>query len=281
MEKVIKNILVPMDFSNSSEKAMQLAIAMCKRHDASLHLLKVNKENNFPYPSGKNALLIGIRLESRVAELQAMESLANQLAESHHIKCYYHVEVGSFFKTIAEVAENFYCDLIVVEKEINSKRFSLSFDRDVCMLIKTSSCPVMTVPGTCLNYKFKSILFPIWVKRSILSKLKFTLPIIEKNSSKVILFGSVKSTDDIWEFSMLNNLMSSVRQRISLTTGDIENEVEKKRGTAKRILKKAVERNSDLIVISASANTGLLFLGNSGYTRFIINNSMVPVLSVK
>ena len=72
MEKLIKNILVPVNFTNSAENAIHIAIAMCKRHDASLHLLKVNKESDFPYPSGKNALLIGIRLESRVPELKYM-----------------------------------------------------------------------------------------------------------------------------------------------------------------------------------------------------------------
>ena len=280
MEKLIKYILVPVNFTNSSENAIHIAIAMCKRHDASLHLLKVNKESDFPYPSGKNALLIGIRLESRVAELKSMESHARQIAESNHIKCYFHVEDGAFSKTVAEIAANFYCNLIVVQKKSGSGRLSLSLNRDVHTLIKYSSCPVMAVPGNCHHDRFQSILFPVWVKRTILTKLQAALPIIKKNESKVVLFGSVKSPNDPGELNMVYKLMNSVRALILLATQNIENEVEDSPGTAKSILRKAVERKSDLIVISANPNSGFRFF-KQGYTRFIINHSPVPVLSVK
>lgn len=281
MDKLIKNILVPVNFSNSAETAIRIAIAMCKRHDASLHLLKVNKESDFPYPSGKNALLIGIRLETRVAELKSMESNARQIAESNHIKCYFHVEDGPFSKTVAEIADNFYCNLIVVQKKSGSEQLRLSFKRDVHTLIKSSSCPVMAVPGNCNHDRFQSILFPVWVKRPVLTNLQAAQPIIERNASKVVLFGSIKSPNDPGELNMVYKLMNSVRALILLATQNIENEVEDRPGTAKSILRKAVERKSDLIVISANTNTGFRYFFKQGYSRFIINHSPVPVLSVK
>ena len=281
MEKAIKNILVPLNFSSSSKHAMQLAIAMCKRHDAALHILQVNKENDFPYPTGKNALLIGIRLESRVAELRSIESHARQIEETHQIRCYYHIEEGPFSKSVAEIADNFYCDLIIVQRRSASSWFNLSFTRDVCTLINNSTCPVMSVPDKCHQSQFKSILFPVWVKRPIITKLHAALPIIEKNHSNVILFGSVKSTNDQWELDMVNKLMCSVRELISLSTKKIKYEIEDAPRTAESVIRKATSSNSDLIVIAAHTPTGFKSIFRQSYTQFIINHSTVPVLSVK
>jgi nucleotide-binding universal stress UspA family protein len=281
MEKAIKNILVPLNFSNSSNQAIQLAIAMCKRHDAALHILQVNKENDLPYPTGKKALLIGFRLESRVAELRSLESYAGEIEQTHQIKCFFHIEDGPFSKTVAEIADNFYCDLIVVQKKPASSWFNLSFNRDVCTLIKNSSCPVMAVPDNCSHGQFKSILFPVWMKKPIITKLHAALPIIQKNESKVILFGSVRSPNDVWELDTVNKLMSSVRILISPSTTNVKDEIEDAPGSAKGILKKATASKSDLIVIAAHINTGFTSMFWPGYTRFIINHSPVPVLSVK
>ncbi|MGB4399617.1 MAG: universal stress protein [Daejeonella sp.] len=281
MEKAIKNILVPLNFSTSSDQAIQLAIAMCKRHDATLHILQVNKENDFAYPTGKNALLIGIRLESRVAELKSLEKYANQIEEANQIKCFYHVEDGVFSTTVAEIADNFYCDIIVVQKSGASSPFNISFNRDVCKLINASSCPVMAVPRNCKYTHFKSVLFPVWVKRPIITKLRAALPIIEKNGSSVTLFGSVRSANDKDELDLLGKLMSSVRELISISTKNIKNEIEDAPGSAKNVLRKAKASNADLIIISAHTNTGYTTFFRQSYNRFIINRSTIPVLSVK
>lgn len=281
MEKAIKNILVPLNFSSSSESAIQLAIAMCKRHDAALHILQVNKENDFPYPTGKNALLIGIRLESRAAELKSLERYANEIEQTTQIKCFYHIEEGDFSATVAEIANNFYCDIILVEKRGRSPLFNISFKRDVCKLINASNCPVMTVPRNGKSSKFKSILFPLWVKRPIITKLQAALPIIEKNGSTVTLFGSVNSPNDRDELDLLGKLMGSVRELISPSTKNIINEIEDTPGSATNILRKARASDTDLIVIAAQFNSGYSSFFRRSYTRFIINRSSVPVLSVK
>lgn len=281
MEKIIKNILVPINFSNSSDKALQIAIAMCKRHNASLHLLKTNKVNNFPYPSGKSALLIGIRLESKVAELKSIETNSIQIEENHQIKCFYHLVDGDFSKTVAETADDFHCDLIILEKKFKPARFNLQSNKEFCKIIKNSPCAVMTVSANCQHENFKSILFPVWVNRSIITKLQAASPIIKKNESKIVLLGSVKSQNDKKEVNMIGKLMCSVRSLISLTTKNIENEIEYAPSTAQSILRKAIEHKSDLIVLSANENSGFRSLFEESYNRFIIDHSIVPVLSLK
>jgi len=281
MEKPIKNILIPVNFSSSASNSTRVAVAMCRRHNASLHLLRVNDGNGLRYPTGKKALTIGMRLESIAAERKSMESLAQRISEIHHIPCFFHVKEGDFTKTVSEVAEDFYCDLIVVEKRSPTFPFGMSFNRDVHSIIQTSPCPVMSIPGNGCHDQFKSILFPVWIRRSVLSKLRVVLPIIEKNASKVVVFGSLKSPGNIWERQMINSLTSTARALISLSTKNVEKEVQEGPGTARSILKKAEERKSELIVISAGAEGKFLSLFKPAYERFIINNSTVPVLAIK
>lgn len=281
MKKAIKNILVAINFSNSSENAIKIGIAMCKRHKAALHLLKVNKENSFPYPIGKNALLIGYRLESLMAEMKSLESYTKQLEETHQIKCYYHIEEGSYSATVARIVNIYNCELLLVEKKPDPILFNLLNNKDVSTIIKYSSCPVLVVPGICSHDNFKKILFPFWLKNSSSPQLEVTLPIIEKNASKVILFGAIKSNNDLNELNVVNKLMSSVYKLISFTTKNIETELENTKAAAKSVLKKAAENKSDLIVISGDATKGLLAHRMLRKNRFIINNSKVPVLNVK
>ena len=75
--------------------------------------------------------------------------------------------------------------------------------------------------------------------------------------------------------------MNSVHKLISMTTKNIETEVNNTTSTAKGILKKAIECNSDLIVISSNANISFTSRVKQGNTRFIINNSTVQVFSIR
>jgi hypothetical protein len=159
--------------------------------------------------------------------------------------------------------------------------FNMLYSRDVSTIIKYSSCPVLVVPGSCIHYNFKKILFPFWLKKSNSPQLEVTLPIIEKNASKVVLFGAIKSNNDLNELNVVNKLMSSVYKLISYTTKNIETELENTKATAKSVLKKAAENKSDLIILSGNASKGLLAHRMQRKNRFIINNSKVPVLNVK
>lgn len=281
MEKIIKNILVPINFSHSSDRAIRTGVAMCKRHGAALHLLKVKGVNNFAYPSGKNALLIGLRLESIMDELNSMESYTKDIANKYEINCFYHIKEGAFSKTVAEAAEDFYCDLIVLEKQPDNPILGSLGSRNACEVIGHAKCPVMTVPGNSFNENFKSILLPVGANKSLLNSLEISLPIIKKNHSKVVLFGSIKIPDNNKEFKMVKKMVVSVDALTSLTNENVEGELGDSPGTAKNILKKAIEMQSDLIIISANVKSGLKSFFTPSYTEKIIKNSPVPVLSIK
>ena len=52
-------------------------------------------------------------------------------------------------------------------------------------------------------------------------------------------------------------------------------------GSAAVVVEKAIEKKSDLIIITASITKGVKSFFTSNYTEKVMNNPFVPVLSVK
>lgn len=281
MTKTFKNILVPVSFPDSTEQTLEIGIAMCKRHGASLHLLKINRENGLAYPSGKSAILIRLRLESRMEEMKSMELYAKEISSKYDIECFYHIKEGLFSDTVCDTAKNFYCDLIILEKPVFFPILDFFNRKSASQIIKDTQCPVMTVPKNSGNKDFKSILIPVWPTKNILNEVELALPIIQKNRSKVFLLGSTSSSKQKWEFNMVENLIVSIKSLIELTNNNVLNEIDKKPATVRKTLKKAKENQSDLIVISVNKKQNLKSIFMQSYTERIIKESPIPVLSLK
>lgn len=254
---------------------------MCKRHNAALHLLEVKKEQRFAFPTGKSAELIEMRLESRMDDLKFMESYAVEISSDNNIDCYYHIHDGAFSKTVAGVAEDFYCDLIILQQDADDSLYGSFTNISATQIIKETTCPVMTLPRNNFSKDFKYISFPVWATKAVLGKLEMSLPIIKKNDSRVMLLGALKAKDDQWEANMVEKLANSLLALISLTTKNVEKELDHVQGTAKQILKRSSDNGSDLLVISSSLNRGIKSVFVPTYTEQIIRNSKIPVLSVK
>jgi len=280
MAKTIKNILVPVIFLSPSEQTLEIGIAMCKRHGASLHLLKINRNNGFVYPSGKRAMLIRIRLESIMEEMRSMELYAKKISRKYGIACYYHIKEGTFSDVVCDTAKNFYCDLIILEKPVVFPFFNYFNNTGASQVIKGTPCPVMTIPKDSRIKDFKSILIPVWPTENILEDVEVSLPIIKKNHSTVLLLGSINTLNHQWELNMVKNLMVSLGSIINMTNNKVLKEIDQNPATATKTLKKAAENQSDLIVISVSRKQNLKSFFGQSYSESIIKNSTVPVLSI-
>ena len=281
IRKTIKHILIPINFSEKSKNAIRTGIAMCIRHGADLHLLFVKKENKSIIPPGKNPQLLGIILEAETALQRRLEAQAKAIQRKHHINCYYHTAQGTFSPAVASVANDFYCDLIILEKNRNAKPFSWLKTNSVYEILKKVSCPVLSLPPDRSRLNFKKILFPIRALPKGLQKLEIALPIIKENNSKVVLFGSVRNKKRHSDSEIVDELIAKANSLITNSQMSVENEVNITEDVAKEVVNKAVEKKSDLIIISASIKKGLKSVFVSNYTERIIENSPVPVLSVK
>lgn len=276
-----KNILVPLNFSDSSDNAVKTAIAMCKRHNATLHLLQVKKENNFVFPPGKNADVLAMTLEANKSELDDLESQAKAIERENSITCFYHTAEGSFYSAVSNTVEDFYCDLLILEKPSDSQIYTLIKRHSIINMIDHVKCPVLTVPGKRKYLNFKNVLLSIRPVLSGMDKFDMALPIIKKNGSKVLLFAPIGYKKKKTDLLTIKDLFNKADSLISHENLDAEKEINFTHDSAQEVVNKAVQTNSDLIVITATVKKGLMAFFTRTFTERIIANSPVPVLSVK
>src|SRR5689334_12595107 len=105
----IKNILVPVDLSETSLNAVEKAVALAKKHDALLHLFHVdetlviptenNSDSNANFKSDSNA--------------EVLSAIAGAIKHKHNIKPIVTKIEGNVSESIITAGLDLSCDLIV------------------------------------------------------------------------------------------------------------------------------------------------------------------------
>ena len=111
MEKLIKKVLVPVDGSESSQKALEMAIAIAKASSAKLTILEVIEEFG-PLPGYYEAPPVGEDRVKWVSE-QRFEKV-HPILDSSDIKWDRRVEEGYAADMICDIAEKEKYDMIVI-----------------------------------------------------------------------------------------------------------------------------------------------------------------------
>ncbi|HEY0896319.1 MAG TPA: universal stress protein [Sphingobacteriaceae bacterium] len=281
MAQNFKNILIPLNFSESSESAVMTGIAMCKRHQTALHLLYVKEDHNLLVPPGRNPGLFEMTMAAGVALQDELETQARSIETEHGIDCYFHTSDEDFLTAVLETTADFHCGLIVLQKTKGSGILPVARRNSVYRILKNVDCPVLTIPPEMKVLTFSNVLFPVRPLVAALDKLEIALSIITKNNSKVLLFSALDTKNETSDADLVNELTNRAYFKMSINDIDIEKETNVSDNVAREVINKAVERKSDLIIISATIKRGLTARFYRNYTEKVIDSSPIPVLCVR
>lgn len=140
----IRKILVPLDFSEHSKKALQTAIALAKGVGAEIHLLHV-----LHYPvqiavPGQIAIPQDLWTEIRDAAARKLEKAAKTVQEDG-VSCETHLSEGPSAHSVVELAEKIDADLIVMGTRGLSGLKHVMLGSVAERTVRLAHCPVMTV----------------------------------------------------------------------------------------------------------------------------------------
>jgi nucleotide-binding universal stress UspA family protein len=139
------DILVPVDFSPYSQKALRYGVTLAHLFEANLHLLHVLEEPLHPayYGLGED-LLIRLNPEVPRRSHEELQQLVSQ-AGSVKVKCQTHVCEGRAYSEIVRFAADRECDLVVMGTHGLSglERFLLGGTTEKVM--RHAPCPVLAV----------------------------------------------------------------------------------------------------------------------------------------
>lgn len=275
---MIKNILVPTDFSKCSVSAVKVAAQLAKKLDATLHLLHVIETPVVAYDAGM------VNFESLpqamfMKEL-ADDNLKNLLSESFlkGIKIESKIEYDAIYKRINQYVEDQKVDLIVMGSH-GAKGFNeIVLGSNAERVVRYSSCPVLTVKQEYANFDVKNILIAsnFYNEADTMFKAfkQFTglfnadLHFVRVNTP-INFETTPESHEKMDKFAR--------RHHIEEYSFGIYNDQTEEDG----ILNYADEINADLLVMGTHGRTGLAHLIKGSIAEDLLNHSKRAVLSIK
>lgn len=141
----LKLILVPTDFSEMSEAAVDLAVGWAEAFEARVVLLHVMESPLYPFGFGKGSEP-AIEKELRNAAFKKLEELAARYSESKaEVAPLLHK--GHVFEQILHVAREEEADLVVMGTHGYSGLQHMMLGSVAERVVRLAPCPVLTVPA--------------------------------------------------------------------------------------------------------------------------------------
>lgn len=146
---LIKQILVPVDFSPVSLQALDYAVELARPFQAGLVVLHVVEPIYYATPAdlyGPSANLSMLLDEQQKAAQEQLAVLATRLAE-HQVKSETCVEPGVPYQVIVDTAARRRVDLIVMATHGRTGLSHLLLGSVAERVVRSAACPVLTVRG--------------------------------------------------------------------------------------------------------------------------------------
>jgi len=152
----MKNILVPVDFSDTSKNAFQYALAYAEKTGASIKLLNVY---NSPLDAANPAILLSLgEQEERIKEALA-KMILEQKPSTSNVPVSFEAKLGFAVDEILKLSESKDVDLIIMGTMGEHIALEKVFGTVSSDVSQNAACPVMLIPPDIKFKEIKDILF--------------------------------------------------------------------------------------------------------------------------
>jgi nucleotide-binding universal stress UspA family protein len=159
----MKTILIPVEFTNTSDNALEYALAWCRDFEFNhIVLLKTFHSSIF-----ENVLptteYINVSQEHRKNEMEMLQQRSQTFTDllGPDVKVSVVVSEGPLLRTIIDTLESGKTDLIIMGSDHFSDAKNSFISSQIIEIAKTSPVNVLIVPSTCKYQAIKKILVPV------------------------------------------------------------------------------------------------------------------------
>lgn len=290
-----KSIVVPIDFSETSIKALDYALALAGNFGSRVHLVHV-----LEFPAVFNSTRPSYAAWDGELKNAAASRLATLVEEKTDglipVTC--EVVFGRAFQSICSTARKQKADLIVISTHGFTGLKHILLGSTAERVVRHAPCSVLTIRGQNARNaksitKLKKILVPTDFSKPAYESLRSAVDIARQFQAQLQLLYVVLPHYSTGEYEMVDYAMLTVEERAfgkkqlagiraSLAAKDISAKTEIRLGRpAVQIVELAEEMDADLIVISTHGRTGWrrAFLGSTA--EEVVRHSTCPVLIVR
>lgn len=278
----MKKILVPTDFSEFADKALQTAVAIAQKVNAELFLLNANEmavaalpiAEYYYYDKEKEQSYLQMVNESLDKTLQ---KIASDM-DLGNIKVSTLVESGLLVDVIEEVCKREQIDLIVMGTQGATGMKEMLIGSNTEKVVRNAPCPVLSVPNKAYT-GFQTIVFPTTLRpdqASAFKKLADMQQVFEGKIHLLYLNNPAHLPDNEAIISRKEEMVNEAGlKNVEIFAGE-QNVFDEENA----ILEFAKSQNADLIVMATHQRKGLAHLFLGSITEDTINHSDIPVLAI-
>ncbi len=263
-------ILVPTDFSEVCENAVNHTLQIAKHIKFKVILLHVINKDTLAY------------LEKNNLDVSSLEDKLKQQAESYNantgVEVIYKIKEGKLLKQINKAVKEFGVNMVVLgtHGKVGFQTITGSY---ALKLITKTNVPTIVVQQKALIKPYKNVVFPITVGAEDRQKVNWAIYIAKTFNSTIQIFPKRETSSH-----EKKKIMSVVKQIKNIFDKHNVKYVDKVSDNnagnfAKQVIDYAVENNSDLIMTMVSSE-GFVPFFDSQDEQIIFNTSQIPVICI-
>jgi hypothetical protein len=262
-----KNILIPVDFSLTTEIAVRKSLELIDPDNSAVHLVhvllpKFSKNNN---------------QHKTVTELLKWKTIIDDVCPGLLIKMYI-VEGKRVQETVIQKAEEIKPDLIIIAKKSNRKWFSFNKIIDVGKLATTTHCATLVIkPGSVKN-KIRSIVIPV-VSHVPARKLDMLIPLAARKKATVFLLSMMSEATGFDDSSTTHALIETYRMLKGEVNCQIYHQIISGNNIARAALQFARKVDADVLLVNPDESKVSAFAGLD-ITDMLMRDSKLQVLAI-
>lgn len=264
-------ILIPTDFSEACDNAIDHGVEIAKAYKAEVCILHIINKDTKAYLQKNN--LTEEDLDKR------LEVIANGIINTHKIAVSVDIRYGSIFNEINKTAKDISADLMVLGTQ-GKTGFQKLIGGFAMRIILQSPIPVIVVQKRSLNEGYKNIIFPVNESIEYEKKISWVEKLHFAFQSKVHIFKFKESNPEYLKS------INEVTENICSALDDkgieyFEAEAKQESNFSKQLLEYAVSTSADLIMIMTNNDEfEPSFILGSPEEKMIYNTSQIPVLCI-
>jgi len=274
-------ILVPIGFAEQSIIALEQAVNIAKITDSELFLLTVTEN-----PSSMQKLFSNYKESQEQLKEQVREKLDSLQVKycsdlNRDSDCM--VSVGTIYEKIVEVSDMIGASLIVMGTDGADKETRKKFiGSNAYNVVRSAPCPVITIKGKEHRSGCNTIVLPLDLQKETREKVTTAIQYARFWDAQIRVFSVLLTKDEFVKGKLKRNL-EQVEQFILDKGVKCQAEIVhfSDDSLSKAVLNYSQKVNADLIMIMTQQESDFTryFLGSTA--RSIINESDIPVMSVR
>ncbi len=274
-------ILVPTDFSDVANNAVDHAVAIAKKYGNEILLAHIVEASFLSsIIGGKNNIkggIVGQMLQDK------LNVLCNSIKEKHGVEAKGVIKEGRIYKTILEIAHDEELDSIVMGTN-GAEGLEQIMGSNSSRVIAQSPVPVVVVKEKQVGEQgYKDIVFPIDLTVESKQKTWWAIHLAQKFDSTIHIIAE-QEQDDFLRNKVISNLRSIEevfdKNNVKHTSKILDDEKYPEK-FYKDTLQYAEEINADLIMVMTQQEKGFSEFLVGSYAQQIVNHhSSVPVMCI-